>query len=153
MPGAISVSSSSHLPPIDASCPVDAADGPAKVHPHVAAVGPTQLRKSLHEPGELGHCVRIVLSKWHQHSDTPHALLRARCDRPRRRRATEQRDDFASLHVLPQHEGTPYHIGMPLVQHSKIGRRMTTGAHARQKERRMPCQAPLVPLALDRDQP
>jgi hypothetical protein len=44
-------------------CPVDAADGPAKVHLQVAAVGPTQLRKSLHEPGELGHCNRIVLSK------------------------------------------------------------------------------------------
>jgi hypothetical protein len=80
--------------------PVDAADGPAKVHPHVAAVGPTQLRKSLHESGELGHSVRIVLSKWHQHSNAPHALalLRARRKRPSDRCAAENGDELASLH-------------------------------------------------------
>jgi hypothetical protein len=77
--------------------PIDAAGCPAKVHPRVATIGPTQLRKSLHEPGELGRCDRIVLSKLHQHSDAPHsaALLRPRRERPRCRRAAEQRDEVA----------------------------------------------------------
>ena len=40
--------------------PVNVAGGPTNVHPQVTAIGPTQLRKSLREPGEVGFCLRIV---------------------------------------------------------------------------------------------
>ena len=40
---------------------------------------------------------RIVLGEAHEHADAPHPLrlLRARRERPRRRRAAEQRDELA----------------------------------------------------------
>src|SRR5262245_53398436 len=81
--------------------PVNAAGGPANVHPRVAAVGPTQLREPLREPREVGLCVRIVFAPCHQHADPPHPvrLLRARRERPRRR-AAEQRDELASFHSI-----------------------------------------------------
>src|SRR5262245_36256996 len=46
-------------------------------------------------------CFRVALEKAHQHTDPPHplALLRARRERPRRRRAAEERDEVAALHL------------------------------------------------------
>jgi hypothetical protein len=43
----------------------------------------------------------IVRSCGQQHADPPHplALLRARRERPRHRRAAEQRDELAAFHV------------------------------------------------------
>ena len=44
---------------------------------------------------------RIVRGRGHEHADAPHplGLLRARRERPRRRRAAEQRDELAPSHV------------------------------------------------------
>ena len=79
---------------------IRSAGGPTNVHAQVAAIGPTQLRKSLREPGEVGFCLRIVFIERHQSTDPPHAvgLLRARRERPRSRRAAEQRDERAASH-------------------------------------------------------
>ena len=56
------------------------AGGPTNVHAQVAAIGPTELRESLREPGEVGLCLRIVFIERHQNAEPPHAvrLLRAR---------------------------------------------------------------------------
>jgi hypothetical protein len=78
--------------------PVNVAGGPTNGHAQVTAISPTQLRKSLREPGEVGLCLRIVFIKRHQHTDAPHALglLRTRRERPCRR-AAEQRDELAAV--------------------------------------------------------
>ena len=75
--------------------------GPAGVDPHVAADGPAQLRQPLQERPDAGLKFRIVRGCGQEHADAPHplALLRARRERPRRRRAAEQRDELAPLHV------------------------------------------------------
>jgi hypothetical protein len=69
---------------------------PPKVHPHVAAVGPTQVRKRLRERRETTLFLRIIFVVRHEHSDAPHALalLRPCRERPRRR-AAEKRDELA----------------------------------------------------------
>ena len=71
--------------------PVNDAGGPTNVHVQVAAIGPTQLRKSLRKPGEVGFCLRIVFIERYQNADPPHAtgLLRpaAAATPPRRREA------------------------------------------------------------------
>ena len=79
--------------------PVDVAGGPTNVHPQIAAIGPTQLRKPLRERGEPGLSLRIVFVARHQHADPPHAvgLLRARRQRPRRR-APKPRDELPPPH-------------------------------------------------------
>ena len=53
--------------------------------------------QSLQERREAGLRFRIVRGDAHQHADAPHplALLRTRRERPRRRRAAEQRDELA----------------------------------------------------------
>src|SRR5262249_35748500 len=48
---------------------------------------------------ETGLSLRIVLGHVHEHADAPHALLRARSDRPRRR-AAEQSDELSTLHSM-----------------------------------------------------
>ena len=55
----------------------------------------------------------------HEHADAPHplALLRARRERPRRRRAAEQRDEFAPPHVRPPAQRT----GIVAAQASAMG--------------------------------
>ena len=72
-------------------CPIDTTGGPANVYPNVAAIIPTQLRKSPYELGELCLGVSIVLGVWHQHADPPHPLrlLRMRRERPCDRGAAE----------------------------------------------------------------
>jgi hypothetical protein len=71
--------------------------GPTKVHPHVAAIGPTQARKRLRKRREATLNLRIVFVARHEHADAPHtvALLRARHKRPRRR-ASERDYEFSS---------------------------------------------------------
>jgi len=58
---------------------------------------------------DAARCFGIVRGQVHEHSDPPHplALLRTRRERPRSRRTTEQRDEFATfqltdLHALPR---------------------------------------------------
>src|SRR6516165_8161423 len=64
---------------------------PTKVHPHVAAIGPTQVRKRLRERKNARLRKRIVLVVRHEHADALHAvaLLRTCGKRPRRRAAEE----------------------------------------------------------------
>jgi hypothetical protein len=75
---------------------------PPKVHPHVAAIGPTQVRKRLSERRDASLRHGIVFVPRHEHADTPHtvALLCARRERPRRR-AAERTDEFASSKANP----------------------------------------------------
>jgi hypothetical protein len=69
---------------------------PPKVHPHVAAIGPTRVRKRLRERREARLHDGIVFVAHHEHADAPHAvaLLRPRRERPRRS-AAERSDEFA----------------------------------------------------------
>jgi hypothetical protein len=80
--------------------PVYVAGGPTNVHAQVAAIGPTQLRKSLREPGEVGLCLRIVFIERHQNADPPHAagLLRPRRERPCRY-AAKPGDELPPSHL------------------------------------------------------
>jgi hypothetical protein len=77
--------------------PVSVASGPTNLRPHVAAIGPTQFRKPLHESGKEGLYLRIAFVPRHEHADPPQpaGLLRACRERPRGRRAAEQRDELA----------------------------------------------------------
>ena len=49
--------------------PINVVGRPTNVHSQVAAVGPTQLRKSLREPGKPDLCHGIVFVQPHQHAD------------------------------------------------------------------------------------
>jgi hypothetical protein len=79
------------------SYPIDVTAAPTKVHPHIAAVGPTQARKRLRECRVATLPLRIIFVVRHEHADAPYAvaLLRARRERPRDRRAAERSDEFA----------------------------------------------------------
>jgi hypothetical protein len=57
---------------------------PPKVHPHIAAIGPTQVRKGLNERRNVRLLHRIVFVAPHEHADAPHprGLLRPRRERP-----------------------------------------------------------------------
>jgi hypothetical protein len=83
------------------SYPIDVSAAPTKVHPHVAANGPTQARKRSRERRE-GRLRGIAFVARYEHADAPHglALLRAQCERPRRR-AAEPGDDFAPSKANP----------------------------------------------------
>jgi hypothetical protein len=76
--------------------PVSVASGPTNLHPHVAAIGPTQFRKPLHETGKEGLYLRIAFVPRHEHADPPHpvGLLRSRGERPCSR-AAEHHDEIA----------------------------------------------------------
>jgi hypothetical protein len=80
------------------SYPIDVNAAPTKVHPRVAAIGPTQARKRLSESRDARLIRGIVLVGQHEHADAPDAvaLLRAGRERPRRR-AAEERDEVAPL--------------------------------------------------------
>src|SRR5262245_30346766 len=75
--------------------------GPTDVDLHIASYRPPQRLQALQECPEtdLSHC--IVSGAGHQHADAPHphALLRPRRERPRRR-AAEQRDELALPHSI-----------------------------------------------------
>src|SRR5262249_8117139 len=62
----------------------------------------------LHERLKSGPCFRVVRDPVHQHADTPHpfGVLRARHKRPCRRRAAEQRDEFAAPHSITSSAAT-----------------------------------------------
>src|SRR5262249_35460430 len=78
------------------------AGAPALADPHVAAVGPAQLLQALQEGREASLAFRTVRARAHEHADPPHALglLRARRERPRYRRAAEERYECAPLHSI-----------------------------------------------------
>jgi hypothetical protein len=74
---------------------------PPNIHMHIAAIGPTQLLKRSRETGNPEQSFGIVFAEPHEHADAPHplALLRARRQRPSRRRAAEKRNELTPLHV------------------------------------------------------
>jgi hypothetical protein len=91
--------------------PIDVNAAPTKVHPHVAAIAPTQVRKRLRERRGARLPRRIVFVARYEHADAPHApaLLRAHRERPSRR-AAEPSNDFpppkANVHLpLPSPMG------------------------------------------------
>jgi len=90
------------------SYPIDVTAAPPKVDPQVAAIGPAQARKRLRKRRD--HSLRhgIVFVVLHEHADTPDAvaLLRARRERPRYRRAAEAGDEFAPSKANP-------HLALP----------------------------------------
>src|SRR6516164_5314299 len=73
---------------------------PASIDPQIAAVHPAQFLQLLDERSALRPSFRITLRPAHQYADPAHllGLLRACRERPRRR-ATEQRDELAALHL------------------------------------------------------
>src|SRR5215472_8116645 len=79
--------------------------GPANVDAHVAADGPSQQRQLLQERPDPGLPFRIVRSCGQEHADPTDALtlLSARRERPRDRRAAEQRDERAPLQLIELH--------------------------------------------------
>jgi hypothetical protein len=62
----------------------------------------TQRVEPLHEPRDPGLPFGIALSNRYQYPDAPHplTLLRARRERPRSRRPTEQRNELAPPHSI-----------------------------------------------------
>src|SRR6516165_4409102 len=80
---------------------VGAGRHPANVKLNNATLYPPELRESLHECGDEELSFPVALRISHQHADAPHSyrLLRARRQRPRRRRAAKKRDEhLASFH-------------------------------------------------------
>jgi hypothetical protein len=79
--------------------PTGVTAGPAKVYLHVAALGPTQVRKGLRERRKARPHHRLVFVERDEHADPPHAvtLLRPRHHRPRGH-APEPRDELPTLH-------------------------------------------------------
>ena len=75
---------------------------PTRVNRMLRPSAHPELLKSLPERRDAGLSFRVALGEGHQHADAPHAigLLRARRERPRSRRAAEQRDELAALHSI-----------------------------------------------------
>src|SRR5262249_28405063 len=83
------------------SYPIGVTAAPTNVHPHVAAIGPTQVRKCLRERSDGRLRRRIVLFLPHYHADPPHALGLLRPHRQRPRRRTPQTgDERPSFHWI-----------------------------------------------------
>src|SRR5262249_50109695 len=78
------------------------ARAPAVIDLHIPADGPARLLQPLMESREACLTFRIIGGEIHQHADAPHPLrlLRARRERPCRRRAAEQRDELAPFHSI-----------------------------------------------------
>src|SRR5215813_6909524 len=66
---------------------------------------------------------------WRQDSDDMSPLLRAHCEWPGGHGAADQRDECASLHVLPPRGKHPTTSRCRVVQHSKGDRRMVEMGH------------------------
>jgi hypothetical protein len=76
---------------------IDVCAGPPKVHPNVAAIGPTKVRKRLSERRVATLPLRIDFVLRHEHADAPHAVGLLRHHRPRRR-APKPRDELPPSH-------------------------------------------------------
>src|SRR5215831_855719 len=84
-----------------------------RIDPHVATVAPAELPERIeeHRDAILTFSIGLPVGS-DQHADAPHPLtrLRASRERPRRRRAAEQRDELAAfqsieLHSIPASQG------------------------------------------------
>src|SRR5262245_2830926 len=78
------------------------AGGPQGVDPHILPEIPTELPQTLQEGPQPELIPGIIRRGWQKHADPSHAfaLLRPHRQRPRRRRAAEQRDEVAPLHSI-----------------------------------------------------
>src|SRR5262249_2954863 len=83
------------------SYPIDVIAVPTKIRPHVAGIGPTQVRKRLSERSDASLRHGIVFVGPHEHAAAPDAvaLLRPRRVRPRRR-ASKPRDELPPSHSI-----------------------------------------------------
>src|SRR5437016_1714566 len=74
----------------------------------LAVLRPPELLKCLPECREERRSFQVVLGIAHQHADASHALwlLRPRHERPRGRRAAEQRDERATPHSMTSSAAT-----------------------------------------------
>ena len=81
------------------SYPIDVTAAPPNVYPHVAAIGPTQVRKCLRERRVAKLPLRIDFVVRQEHANSPRtvALLRSRPHRPRHH-APEPRDERPAFH-------------------------------------------------------
>src|SRR5437660_546816 len=81
---------------------------PTVVYLQVAADDPAQLLQPLHKRCTASPHLGVVRARVREHADAPHplALLRARDERPSRRRAAEQRDERASPHSITSSAAT-----------------------------------------------
>src|SRR5262249_17064680 len=75
---------------------------PASVDSDVAALRPAELLERLAECSDPSLSFRVALGIGHQHANKPHplGLLRSCRQRPRSRRAAEQRDEVAPFHSI-----------------------------------------------------
>jgi hypothetical protein len=83
------------------SHPIGVIAGPPKVHPHVATIGPTQVRKRLRQRRNVSLPHGIVFFARHEQADAPYAvaLLRPRHDRPSCGGPTDPRDEIPASHL------------------------------------------------------
>jgi hypothetical protein len=75
------------------SYPIGAIAVPPKVNPHIAAIGPTQVRKRLRERGDARLIHGIVFVARHEDADAPDAVALLRPRHHRSRRRTPERCD------------------------------------------------------------
>src|SRR5215471_2806107 len=84
---------------------------PARIDRDFLALYPPELLEFLPESRDVCLCFPVALRIAHQRSYPPHpvSLLRARRERPRGRRAAQQRDELAALHSITSSamESTP----------------------------------------------
>jgi hypothetical protein len=80
---------------------IDVIAVPPKIHPQVAAIGPTQARKRFRERRDVSLPHGIVYAARYEPADAPHAaaLLRARRQRPSSR-AAQPSDEVAPFHSI-----------------------------------------------------
>jgi hypothetical protein len=82
---------------------------PAIFDADIAAVDPSERRQRLLECRRAGSISRIAFRLAHQHcDDNAPLLLRPRRERPRKRRAAEQRDELAASHIGHQVSNHPF---------------------------------------------
>src|SRR5262249_30937025 len=75
---------------------------PTVVDPHVTTGGPAPWRQPWRQRGAAGRSIVVGGGEVHQYAAAPHplALLRAHRERPRDRRAADERDELAPLHSI-----------------------------------------------------
>jgi hypothetical protein len=95
------------------------ARAPAVLDLDVAPVAPAEFLQRSGERGHEGWPGRIALGNAHEHADAPRplALLRVGRERPRRR-AAEQRDEFAPFHSITSSASASNLSGRPELEDS-----------------------------------
>jgi hypothetical protein len=113
--------------PREHSYPIGVITDPTKVDPHVAAIGPNQVRKGLRERRDDSLRYGIVFGERQEPADAPHAvaLLRAPRERPCRR-AAESGDESSSCNAGSH---LPAPVLKPKANDTMIGMVVSSGSH------------------------